>query len=149
MRFAQLSRLTSVPLLRYKYEYALPADRVQGGMPFLVSSEGTGQVSLSDYSIIGTKLMCNYEAVFVQYQADVDESEWPFYFTELMIEVMKTELTFPITENGQMYQQASQETFGTPSEMGQGGLMGRSMFLDSRDTPTQVIDSNILLNDRF
>ena len=85
MRFAQLSRLTTTPLLRYKYEYALPSDRVQGGMPFLVASEGTGNVSVSDYTILGTKLLCNLEAVFVQYQADVDEAEWPFYFTELMI----------------------------------------------------------------
>ena len=149
MRFIQLSRLTTTPLLKYKYEYALPADRVQGGMPFIVAADGQGAMPINHYEIAGNKLLCNLEAVFVQYQADVDESEWPYYFTELIIEVMKTELTFPVTENGQMYQLASQETYGTPSEMGQGGLMGRSMFLDSRDAPTQVIDSNILLNDRF
>jgi len=149
MKFTQLSRLTTTPLLRYDYEYAMPADKVQGGMPLLVTASGTGNLPLADYEIIGSKIMCNSSTLFVQYQADVSEEEWPHYFTELVIEVMKTELVYPVTENGQMYQESKMETYGTPSELGQGGLMGRSMFLDSRDTPTQFIDSNILLNDRF
>lgn len=149
MKFMQLSRLVTTPLIRYKYEYALPSDRVQGGMPFVVAASGTNCIPTNDYEIIGNKLMCDLETVFVQYQYDAPEEFWPFYFTELIIEVMKTELVYPVTENGQMYQETKMETYGTPSEMGQGGLIGRSMFIDSRDNPTQVIDSNILLNDRF
>lgn len=149
MKFVQLSRLTTVPLIRYKYEYNMPSDRVQGGMPFVATASGTGSSPINDYTIVGDKFLCDEPAVFVQYQYDAPEETWPSYFTELMIEVMKTELVYPVTENGQMYQETKMETYGTPSELGQGGLMGRSMFIDSRDVPTQTIDCNILLNDRY
>ena len=149
MNFAQLSRLTVAPSAQYTYQYALPADRVQGGFPVVFNSSDVNACPIKDYTIIGNRLMTDYDEIWVQYQYQADESLWPFYFTELMINVMKHELCIIVTEDKSLYAEIHSEVFGTPVEQGQGGLLAQAMFLDSRDNPTLAINDFTLINARF
>jgi len=149
MEFMQLSRMTASPTAQWEYQFALPADRVQGGFPEVYSSEAVGARPIRDYKIVGNVLMTSSDEIWVKYQYQVDESLWPPYFTELMISVMKAELTLLISDNQGLDQQNRMEVYGTPTQGGQGGMVGQAMFLDSRDNGTIMVQDFSLINARF
>lgn len=149
MKYAQLSRLSDSPDAQWDYQFTLPADRVQAGMPVVYTSEDVGAAPIRDYEIVGNVLMTDEDEIWVKYQYNVDEALWPEYFTELMINVMKTELAYVVTDNAQLYQELKLEVYGTPSEGGFGGMVNMARNLDSRDNPTTYITDFTLINARF
>jgi hypothetical protein len=149
MKYLQLSRDSAAPTAQWSYQYTMPADRIQSGMPAVYTSSDVGAGSIRSFEIIGNKLMTDETEIWVQYQYDVDESLWPEYFTELMIMVMKVELAQLVTDNTQLYQETKLEVYGTPSEGGFGGLVNITRNLDSRDNPTIYITDFTLVNARF
>jgi len=149
MKFAQLSRDTARPAAQWKYQYTLPADRVKSGMPAVYTSSDEYAPPIKAWTIVGNKLMAHEKEIWVKYQYNVDESLWPEYFTELMINVMKAELAQLVTDNTQLYQEIKLEVYGTPTEGGFGGLVNIARSLDSRDAPTTYINDFTLVNARF
>lgn len=151
MNYAQLSRLITPPSQQWKYQFNLPSDRVQSGFPVVYTDASVGSSPLGGafYRIIGNVIMSNQSALFVQYQYDVPGDLWPSYFDELMINVMKVDLCYLVTDNTTLHNEIKRETYGTPTEAGVGGLMGIAMFLDSRDNPTTYIENFTLVNARF
>lgn len=148
-KFAQLSRLTASPTAQWKYQFNLPADKLTAGLPTVFISSSVSSRPIQAYTIIGDVLMCDEDTLWVEYQADVDESEWAPYFTELMVSVMMVELSFLITDNASLRQELTTMTYGIPSEFGVGGVYGKAMALDSRDNPTIQVLDDILLEARF
>jgi len=149
MKFKQLSRLSEKPEMQWSYKYNMPSDKVQAGFPAVYVSSDIGASPINEYAIIGNFLMSDSPEIYVQYQYRPDETLWPHYFTELMIQVMSCELSMNITDNATLRQSLSYETYGVPSEGGMGGLFGRAMNLDSKDSPTQTLQDNSLLLARF
>lgn len=148
-KFIQLSRQTATPSMQWKYQYTLPADRVQAGFPAVYTDDDVGALPIREYSIVGNVLMSDQTTLYVKYQYNVDESLWPEYFTELMINIMKVELAYLVTDNTQLYQELKLEVYGTPSEGGFGGLVNQTRNLDSRDNPTTYITDFSLISARF
>lgn len=149
MKFAQLSRLTVAPTAQWKYQFALPADRLTAGLPAVFTAETVGAIPIQDYTIIGNVLMSDKTELWIEYQSNVDESLWAPYFTELMVSVMMVELSFLITDNASLRQELNTQCYGIPSEFGVGGIYGKAMGLDSRDCPTIQVLDDILLEARF
>ena len=149
LKFVQLSRMTTPPDMQYQYQFALPADRVIGGFPAVYLDNTVSSSPISDYRMVGNVLLANEDEIWVEYQYMVNEALWPYYFTELMINVMKAELCFIVTENSSYCSMLQEEVFGNPSDMNQGGLLAQAMFLDSRDNPTQQIADFSLIDARF
>lgn len=148
-KFTQLSRLVAAPTAQWTYQYSLPADRISAGLPAVFTSSTVGSYPIINYTIVGNKLMSDEPEIWVEYQANVDESVWPPYFVELMTFVMMDELCTNVTDNTGLKQTIQANTYGIPSEYGVGGLYGRAMSLDSRDNPTLQMYNNSLLEARF
>jgi len=148
-KFIQLSRLTVAPTAQWTYQYALPADRVSSGFATVFTSATAGSSPIQDYTIVGNVLMSDETELWVEYQADVDESIWAPYFVELMVSIMMVELSFLVTENANLRQELTTMTYGLPSEFGVCGIYGKAMALDSRDNPTVQVLDDILLEARF
>jgi len=148
-KFSQLSRLTAAPTAQWKYQFALPADKTMAGMIAVFTSASVGALPIQDYTLVGNVLMCDQTTLYVEYQADVDESLWAPYFVELMVNIMMVELSFLVTDNASLRQELNTMTYGVPSEYGVGGVYGKAMQLDSRDNPTVQILDDILLEARF
>jgi len=148
-KFVQLSRLTASPTAQWKYQYSLPADRTMSGLIAVFTSESVGAIPIQNYTLIGNSLMCDQSELWVEYQADVAESLWAPYFTEMMVSVMMVELSFLVTDNASLRQELNTQTYGVPSEFGVGGIYGKAMALDSRDNPTMQVLDDILLEARF
>lgn len=148
-KFAQLSRQTATPSMQWEYQYTLPADRIMTGFPAVYTDDDVGARPIREFAIVGNVLMSDEPTLYVKYQYDVDESLWPEYFTELMINIMKVELAYLVTDNTQLYQELKLEVYGTPTEGGFGGLVNMTRNLDSRDNPTTYITDFTLINARF
>lgn len=149
MKFAQLSRLIEPPIAQWLYKFALPPDRAFDNFYTVYPSSIGRGLDYRFYNIIGNYLVSDNPEIWVKYQHIPDETLWPSHFTELMINVMKCELCYLITDNGGLDQQFKQEVYGTPSEGGTGGLFGQTVFLDSRDLPNNNITDFTLINSRF
>ena len=127
------------------YQFQLPADRVTAGLPAVFTSSDVSATPIQNYTIVGDVLMSDQPELWIEYQANVDESLWAPYFVELMVSIMMTELSFLITDNASLRQELTTMTYGIPSEFGVGGVYGKAMALDSRDNPTvQILDSSLL-----
>lgn len=148
MKFAQLSRLTAAPDAQWTYQFALPADRIQDGPAGVFTSSSVGAAPIQAFNLVGKRLMTDEPTIYIKYQYDVDEADFPPYFTELMVGVMMVELCYLVTDSNSLRQELKAEVYGTPSEGGLGGLVSNARTADSRDTPTLQIYSNYLLDIR-
>ena len=148
-KFAQLSRLTVAPTAQWLYQYTLPADRLTAGLPAVFIEATAGAIPIQSYTIIGNVLMTDETVIWVEYQANIDESLWAPYFTEMMVSIMMVELSFLVTDNASLRQELTTMTYGIPSEFGVGGVYGKAMALDSRDNPTVQVLDDVLLEARF
>lgn len=147
--FAQLSKISTLPSMQWKYKYNLPPDRIQDGLSGVYLSTDYNELPFKYFELIGDKLFCNEEAIWVKYQKDINEEDFPPYFTELMVGVMMVEIAFLVTDSVGLMQELKLTTYGTPSEHGVGGLTGTARQIDSRDTPTVTMNTDLLLAARF
>lgn len=145
----QLSRLTEAPQAQWKYQFSLPPDRIQDGPVGVFLSNSPGELPFKRFAILGDRLFADEPEIWVKYQYKVGEESFPPYFTELMIGVMTVELCYLVTDNTGIRQELKLEVYGTPSQQGEGGLVRSARWADSRDTPTQVVDSDAFLAVRF
>ena len=93
---SQLSQEVTDPSMKWSYQYILPADRL-GNAPMELFTDNAAYVSpYKEWEIVGDKLMTNAAEVWCQYVYDVDESDMPEYFIELLIKAMMFELCLPL-----------------------------------------------------
>lgn len=144
----QLSRLITTPTNEYKYEYQLPSDII--GRPNAVyNSDKVGVVPLKEFRLVGDKLLTDYEAVYIDYQYDVDEFALPKYFVQLLKYEMAWHLAMPITDQADRAEYWRTVAEGTPGENGRGGYMRQAMNIDSQGEPPNAIQDFSLINVRY
>ena len=93
---------------------------------------------------------CNSGTVYAEYTALVDEGRWPSWFRELAIVAFAADVARYL-QNTSMANGYDVKAFGTPSEDGQGGLMGLAMSADARAAPQRTLtgfDDGALVNVR-
>ena len=144
----QLGRLVTTPTTEFKYEYQLPSDII--GTPRAVyDSASVGAPTRNDYRLMGDKLLCDYEKVYVDYQYAVPEYALPHYFVQLLKYEMAWHLALPITDQADKAEYWRQIAEGTPGENGRGGYMRQAMTIDGQGNPVNVIQDYPLINVRY
>lgn len=84
---------TAAPAADYAYSYALPADCLR------VLSAGIGKAGRGlDYRVQGSKLLADAQSLTLTYQRTVPESQFPAFFTAVLIARLAAELCLPLTE---------------------------------------------------
>jgi hypothetical protein len=145
---SQLARLVSTPVNEYKYEYQLPSDII--GTPYAVyNSNATRIYPVSDYRIMGSKLLTNEELVYVDYQYRVTESDMPVWFIQLLKYLTAWHICVPITDQTEKAQYWQGVAIGSPGENGRGGYMRTCMNMDGMNKPVNSIKSYPLTDVRF
>ena len=102
-----------------------------------------------EYTIEGDKLLTNVDEIWVTYQQDTPEANWPGYFTELMVAIMAHELAYVITDQANLRADLFAIAYGTPQDQGMGGMMGTARNADSKDTPSAIVQDYTLLAARL
>jgi hypothetical protein len=134
----QLARLITTPTNEYKYEYQMPSDRL-GAPRAVYDSEAVSAYTITDYRIMGDKLLTNNEQVYVDYQASIAESLMPVWFVQLLKYLVAWHISIPITDQVEKAQYWQGVAVGSPGENGRGGYMRTAMNIDGMNQPTNSI----------
>lgn len=130
-----------VPINEWTRAFLLPTlrtDRV--GKPLSVfSSTQSNAPQIFRYEIQGRWLFTNEQAIVIEYIYRVPESDWPGYFHTLAIEALAAMFALPVTENASKEQLHRQIAYGSPSEMGRGGLFRVACDADATGDPTRSL----------
>lgn len=96
-RFAMLTRelaklAAKPPVDRWQFAFQLPSDLL---LPYRTEP-------IMDYEIFENKMYTNNSEVTLDYLAKVDESRFPSYFTQLMVDELASRIAMLVTQNIQI-----------------------------------------------
>jgi hypothetical protein len=98
----QLSREAVAAVGRFNYEYALPSDCVSDGVIAAYPSDAEGTTHILDYVIQDGYLRTDRTAIWVDYQYEVDESNFPDYVTDVICHQLAADTALALTDNIQL-----------------------------------------------
>jgi len=140
----QLARTSDTPTTEWQYAYALPADII--GTPkalFQTSTAGAlPQTEFELYYIDQQRLLTNYDTVFIDYVADVDESRFPEFFVYMLRHALAADFAEPLTDQITKADYFRALAFGTPAENGRGGLFRQCTQADAQGQRSQQLGNN-------
>lgn len=136
----QLARLTEGPLNEWKYAYQMPSDLLVF-RAFFTGSE-TNILPQTNYQIYQNQVYTNETTVYIDYQFQPDESQFPPYFLEFAVKALATKLALPITDDLKILQLKKVEAFGNPSDNLNGGEFAVAKRIDSIQSPSPSFNSN-------
>lgn len=132
----------------YSYAYIIPGDMLGG--PSGVFPSIDAKVGTSAFEVRRNRIVTDLPRVWVEYQARRVEAEWPAWFADLVTAAVAAEIAFFVTDQQSVKSDWEQKAFGTPSEGGLGGLMGKAMTLDAQSSGNNPgIVSTALVEARF
>jgi hypothetical protein len=129
-KIAQLSMLLETPTNKdYQYQYQMPSD--------VIRVNSTNPVS--DYVIMGDKLLSNSKNLFLEYQAYVDEINLPASAVDAIQNLMASKLAYPLTNDGK-----KTELYSNLYNMS----LQNAKFVDSQNDPNSGFEDNSLVDVR-
>ena len=143
----QLARLTTNPINEWKYAYQLPSDILM--LHGLFNSSSTGILPQTNYEIFQDQVFTDETIVYIDYQFQPDESNFPPFFVEFATAAMSAKLAMPITDDRGIEELKTFKAFGSPSDNLNGGSFGVAKKLGSMQDPTSAIRADDLLAARF
>jgi hypothetical protein len=147
LKKVQLARLTTAPTNEWTYAYQLPSDLLL--MRALYNSSNTSVLPQTNYEIFQDEVYTDETTVYIDYQYQPDESEFPSFFLEFAIAAMAAKLAMPITDDLKIEQSKVLRAFGPPSDNMNGGVLGTAKKLDSLQNPSPAIMADDLMAARF
>lgn len=144
----QLARLITTPTNEYKYEYQMPSDMI--GVPRAVyDTADIGGPRRREYRLMGSKILTDYEKVYIDYQYNVPEYALPHYFVQLLKYQIAWHIALPITDQTEKSQYWKMIAEGNVSENGRGGYMRQAMNIDGQGKPTNAFQDFSLIDVRY
>lgn len=141
-RFARrtraLTRLDVRPETGFRYAYALPGGRIGEPVKVLANPRYADQ-PLRHFAIEGGELHADMEAVWVTCVEEVDPATWPPLFRAAFVTALAGELAVPQAHDTNLADSLRVQAWGTPSEGGRGGLIGRAMARDAAQAPGSAL----------
>lgn len=147
LKKVQLARLTTSPTNEWTYAYQLPSDLLL--MRALYNSSDTSVLPQTDYEIFQDEIFTDETSVYIDYQYQPDESNFPAFFLEFATAAMAAKLAMPITDDPSIEQTKTIRAFGSPSDNMNGGVLGVAKKLDSLQNPSPAIRADDLMSARF
>jgi len=146
---AQLARLTSTPVNEWKYQYALPGDRL-AGVRAVYASTATGISPIQyGWEIIGDKLDTSEETIVVDYQFAPNESAMPRYFVQLLKYAMAADIAEAVTDQITKADYFERKAFGNPGENRRGGYFRVATGIDGSTNSIDAVEDYTLTAVRF
>lgn len=131
----KLVRTTAVPARGFAYSFQLPTDRIAA--PRAVYDDPDGSRPLMDYDIEGDLLLADSREVWATLVVG-GAARWTGDFREAFTQALMAELALSIREDRTLHDRLIQKAFGTPSENGVGGLIGKALTADNQGLPSRV-----------
>jgi len=110
IRRKQLDREAEIPVMRYKFQYTLPADNLLDGL-LAAYPAATSKSTILDFVIQEGKLFTDRLEVWAEYRtSDVTEADFPHYFSELFIHHLALDLALILTDEPALLASLEQRT---------------------------------------
>ena len=139
-----IAQLVTTPTNEYRYEYQLPGDRL-GSPRAVYDTNATGIPPRKEYRIMGSKLLTDYQQVYIDYQYAVPEYDMPSYFVQLLKYMVAWHIAETITEQQDKSARWQRVATGDPSENGRGGYLRQAMQIDGQNNPVRIIEDYSLI----
>ena len=140
LKKVQLAQSTAAPLNEWLHSYQLPSDRVAAPRAVFYSGS-TGAATTSAFEIFGDKLYTDFSTVYIDYQYDPGESQYPKHFVQLLKYYLAWHFAEPVTDITTKAQYWQSVAIGAPSENGRGGFFRQAANIDAQATTSQAIGS--------
>jgi len=134
----ELQRETTSPDFEWTYQYALPSDMLST-LRSVTNTSAIGAPSITEWEIVGNKLMTDQTTIWVDYCYRPSESLWPPHFVQLMKYVLAWHFAEPLTDQQSKAAYWQGMAVGTPSEGGRGGFFRQCAAIDGMGTPNNSI----------
>lgn len=140
MEKVELTRTSETPVSEWKYSYILPTDRLNGGVFEVRDTADQGAYPVKEWDIYNNnRLYTNYEKVYVDYTKEINESDFPPYFSRFMITAVKAAIAYAVTEDKALAQELKAEAYGTPQDNSNGGMLSKTKTIDAMQRPNDAI----------
>lgn len=135
----RLNRRAAAPVpAHWPYAYALlTPDRI--GPPLAVYPSSDLRRATTDYDIVGDDLLGGFEQCWITHARLVGWERWPGDVRETFTVGLMAEFALSIREDRALHDRLYTKAWGTPQQMGQGGLFGQAIERDSQATPSDVV----------
>lgn len=133
----RLTRLAAVPVAHWPYFYQLPSDMI--GSPRAVYNTEAFRIPFTRYEITENRLATDAEQIWMRFTKRAAQSLWPGYFVTLHQTVLMSWFCLSIREDQAAFDRLQMQAFGSPSMMGQGGMMGQATSLDAQAQPSPTV----------
>jgi len=144
----QLARTINTPVNEWKYEYALPSDRIGPPRAAFTSTQANAR-PFTAWEIYGDKLLTNETTIVIDYQYSVSEAVMPVWFVQLLKYQMAWHLAEPITDQVSKTDYWRTIALGTPGDNNRGGFMRTAMNIDGQGNTPQAIEDYGLIAVRY
>ncbi len=136
--FAQLTRKNNrhadTPQNGWTYGFDLPEDRI--GEPLKhMDQAGASPRPLRNFRLEGGKLYCNSAETWSVCKFAVDPVAWPAPWRVAFEKALCGYFAMPVWQDEKMRDDYLAQAFGTPSQMGAGGMFGRLMAQNKAAQP--------------
>lgn len=138
LKKVQLAQSTSTPLNEWAYAYQLPSDRIAAPRAVFYSG-AVGVPTTTDFEIFGDKLYTDFPTIYIDYQYDPGEANYPKYFVQLLKYFMAWHFAEPVTDVTTKAQYWQTIAVGSPAENGRGGFFRQAANMDAASNATAVI----------
>lgn len=147
MQSFYLTRKAAPPMRGWKYAYVIPGEALAGA-PHAVFFTSGQKLGSHLYAISGNTVLSDQHELWADLIVDRREDEWPEYFQELLIHALAADTALAITDQQSIADAHYQLAYGTPSEGGNGGMMGQAMLIDSQSSGNVGIQADYFVNAR-
>lgn len=145
----QLARLTSTPVNEWKYQYALPGDRIAGVRAVYRSTQAGVLPIQYGWEIQGEALDSSEETIVIDYQFSPNESVLPTYFVQLLKYAMAADIAETVTDQLTKAEYFERKAFGSPDENRRGGYFRVATTIDGSTNSIDAIEDYTLTAVRF
>ena len=149
LKRVQLARLSTAPVFGYKYSFQIPSDCLNIIAVYDSAQSGVDNLAFQDWQKTYQQIESNAEALWLLYQCDVSETDFPAYFQEAFIMCLAEKLCMAITDKESLKNIIYLKAWGNPADNMNGGLFGSAKNIDSKQLPNKVIGNNTLVASRF
>lgn len=143
----KLNQDSAAPLNEYTYSHIIPAEALVIKQVF--DSGQVGAKAVKDYDMQQKRIYSDYNEIWVEYTAYVDESNFPAYFTNYAMYALAAHLAIPVTDDETLHDRFHTIAYGTPAEGERGGKFKVAAGIDARQRPPEEIHDNVLIAARF